>query len=472
MTGPVRDEINRSIVTRLSSSRAVVDTIFIPQQLTLQEEVALKGNFPEYELKFQGTSKQGHAAAAASRIIETQLLLDKAHYRAGRSPDNRDVDIKDLGGNYSVHFKRSRDNVHCCAPILDVQDQNRAAARKEILRDATRGNNETITAFTERRARYIANPDEKYHCDRLAQDCHVTARAMIAVHSLYSVTPEELGEAMKNAKVDVCHATLMYAPTVQVVGAGELAAGVYYRKHKVDGVERVSFYFTGDECLGYTHDLKDYLRWFSVPVIPCRDGAGLVIEIAETRGYVARLVIRRHECIVGGSVTRRIWYERVGYQVVTSWKNERHGCSSGLFTRDDARAKLRREVLCVDSVFVTKVRNYALRAPDKTFSLRELMSVAMSYSARTIFQSGRSVVDGPNLSTDVLASVVVAVYVDALVQREDMAETVELLQSEAARRKKQTGEPIILKAVTKVMDLLKKFFGGSTSYDEVVGKLA
>ena len=227
LQGPVRDEINRSIVTRLTVKKTVTDTIFVPQQLTLKEQMALKENFPEYELNFLGTSKQGHAAAAASRIVETQLLLDKAHYRASQSPEGRDVDIKDLGGNYGVHFKRSRDNVHCCAPILDVQDQNRAAARKEILRDAARGNNETVTAFTERRARYIRNLDEKYHCNRLAQDCHVTARAMIAVHSLYSVTPEELGEAMKNAKVEVCHATLMYAPTVQVVGSGQLAPGVY-----------------------------------------------------------------------------------------------------------------------------------------------------------------------------------------------------------------------------------------------------
>ena len=236
------------------------------------------------------------------------------------------------------------------------------------------------------------------------------------------------------------------------------------------GAERVSFYFTGDECLGYTHNLRDYLRWFSVPVVPCRDGSGLTIEVAETRGYIARLVIRRHDSLVGGEVTRRIWYEQAGHQVVTSWKNERHGRSTSLFHHDDVRAKLRREVLCVDTVFVTKVRNYALRAPDKTFSLRDLMSVAMSYSARTIFQSGRSVVDGPNLCTDTLASVVVAVYVDALVQREDMAETVELLQSEAARKKRQTGEPIIAKVVKKTMESLKELLGGTTSYEKVVNQ--
>lgn len=133
-----------------------------------------------------------------------------------------------------------------------------------------------------------------FFCANKAEDCDVQGTSMIAVHSMYDMSPEDFGRAMIKHQTVVARGTFLFSPEVLVTDEGYVAdQGFCFRKEgqkvTIPGGTMVpsciKFWFKGDPSNGYVHYYPTYLRWVMNTSFTV-DGYHFYYELLENRGGV------------------------------------------------------------------------------------------------------------------------------------------------------------------------------------------
>lgn len=236
LTERIRADVNNELVKPCR-------TIKVPQALSGEQEGALSTAFPEFRLQFTRMVGASHPYSAASRNLEVELLLSQLKYDDTVTVD-RDVYIKDVGGNPARHLCRR--NIHCCCPPLSVRD----VSRLMMARDTAEQRGETL--------------GPRRLCEHKAQHCAVTARYNMYIHSTYDMTCEDIADSMFISKAIRGVGTYVYHDRMVFQDVGTIPIlGAHYTMN----VERNTIQFTYYDDQDYVHNLAEYRRFASSQVI-------------------------------------------------------------------------------------------------------------------------------------------------------------------------------------------------------------
>ncbi len=238
-----RSEQPRSTVRKMRVVRPVVSDA---------EQEELRRQFPEYQLNFTGKTVQAHAYAAASRMLEGEVLLDKIGDISGK--------IVDVGGNWVEHLINRRLHVHSCCPILDYRDAARQKERElrlEKFESANSANQRTSPGVE----LYRRTPDQVV-CHLRSEECKYKAKAVMFLHSTYDIPFDSLAKIMYVHQAEVAYGCFVFSPQILLQDSGRVAGVNAY--FEVDRKRNsIRFTFVGDGSNGYEHDYSQYLMYLA-----------------------------------------------------------------------------------------------------------------------------------------------------------------------------------------------------------------
>lgn len=250
-------------------SRLKKDTISISYVLTPEETADLVAYAPEFELRFLDTDNHDHAMAAAMRIIDTAVVL-------GKTP--KGVVVKDVGGDPLQHVRREVEDVHVCAPVLDLKDPTRAPMRmmaaKRLLATSTSEVQKVL-------ARMYIEQDKRFVCNRKAEDCDYQAKLSMSIH-VYDVPIDMWPVIMARCGAVVHEGVVLYP-----LAALDSTVGVLSKaraRFEVDvASDRFCMGFANSPSWWYDHSWSRFMRYGSDQIINY-DGVRYSYRVTERRG--------------------------------------------------------------------------------------------------------------------------------------------------------------------------------------------
>ncbi|UDL09451.1 alpha a protein [Ligustrum mosaic virus] len=285
-----------AVVNSLEKKNVGRRQIDVRRNLTSDELQMLIKDYPEYSVTSSACESGTHSMAACYRFLETEYLLDFV--------PKKETTIWDIGGNWFSHMKfRSDLDIHCCCPILSLRDAERVETRYMSMQRYMRGDKDKSLALFSKYSSVLVdqarrkeciesgtlNPsqlDGELFCENTFQECVRKAPegslpVAIAVHSVYDIEVESLVRALKQKGITQMYGCMLFPPSILV---GEVKGDLPAVKGKFS-IEKgkISFFFLNDPNAGYTHDLKDYLRYFEDTYITIQNGV-FSIELLQMRG--------------------------------------------------------------------------------------------------------------------------------------------------------------------------------------------
>jgi hypothetical protein len=398
------------------------ERLILKMDLTTDEESLLTKQFPELKLEFLGRIKETHGLAHAFRLCEMQVHLkvlglmfnSESGFRRNKSFD---ATLVDIGGNYLMHFWRVRKGVHCCNPILGPYDALRHSKKFNELSTA-----QIPQKFEKEYRSLLYNEDNLYVCNSKAQDCPVTAKFGLCLHSSYDMNANDLVEIMERKNMNVISGSFIFSSEILVKESGVLGdLQVYFRKYSENDEIMIEFGFVGDSSLTYVHKYRNYLSIIETKfIISSTQKTSAFIELTTNRcGVQFFLVTRNLFSFPMGSLSNQIWFKDEGNVVVESWSFDIDRASNLKWLEEvslECGFGMVRERMIVPKKLVDDLLMYALRISEGKFSVGELYNMACSMNTRTIV-NGKDVMTPFRVDAMTLYKLVYAVYVSAYCER-------------------------------------------------------
>lgn len=292
--GTICDNIREQLVDTVENQKTK-KKIDVRRDLSQDQLQQLNDLYPERHIMTSACERGTHSFAAASRKIETDLLL---------SAIPKDAWVYDIGGNWATHVKRNDGrNVHCCCPVLDFRDAQRKMKRwmsvekfkadreaiapqigekiKEIALDETRISGNLKAGRTQ--------PEDlsgKWYCENTFEDCvyRVDKAYAMAIHSIYDIPLSGLVDGLEEKGIRHMTGTFLFSVDM-LLGKkrGDLpsVSGFF----EVAG-EFVKYGFYDDPNCGYKHNLSDLLEYLTKTFVKAKGGSVYYLELTEQRGDV------------------------------------------------------------------------------------------------------------------------------------------------------------------------------------------
>lgn len=409
------------------------ERLSIGYSLTDQERVELIKAYQNFNLNFvPHPAVHPHALSAAARVCELQEALTMLRYRSSTMQQGSVVLIKDIGGNPVVHLQRKRFNIHSCCPILDARDGQRETSRRIAMNDMLI--NETNKSHKEK-LRAVFTDEFKRRtiwCDRKGQDCGVTARGCVFIHSTYDMRTVDIADSMVRARADEAVITLFYAPEVFLKEKGTLN----HQKcnWQIRAGKTIIFNFQNDASWSYEHDIGTYLSLFCTNVIASTRGDIFTTEIVKVKLDVAFIKVTRvHSSVAVPTKLRRFLFfpdseERI---VLSSYKY----CPANPTHRDWHFKKVR---IVVTRSFYNQVKAYALTLTAARFNMHQVYDFAKSVNG-VIVVNGVSVTQKAALDVDDLYAASCAIFIICFQERWEMSQMTKELTETIVNARESAG---------------------------------
>jgi hypothetical protein len=225
---------------------------------------------PEFKILFRNRANHDHPRAAASRVLDHQLILS-------RLPTG--IPISDVGGNPLFHIRRGLSNVHICSPVIDRKDPGRHQLRKMEARKIMQDVNED-PRVSELAARYLER-DPTLVCDQIAQQCHTKSTVITAVH-VYDVPIQDWPKIMENKGASVVEGAVLFSPRFfeQREGVLEVAGA---RFEIIPEEDEFRMGFVDSPSWWYQHSWSSYMRYGVDQLIQSASGV-YSYKVVERRG--------------------------------------------------------------------------------------------------------------------------------------------------------------------------------------------
>lgn len=413
-----------SVINSVEKKDAGRKHIDVRRNLTSDELQTLIKDYPEYSVKSTACESGTHSMAACYRFLETEYLLDFLPKRESK--------IWDIGGNWFSHMKYRPDmDIHCCCPILSVRDCERLETRCANMQRFMRSDRERSlklyasyhNVLREQKRRKealesgVVGPqqlDGSVFCENTFQECVQraepgTVACAIAIHSVYDIEINSLVSALKEKGIAQMYGCMLFPPGI-LVGQTEGDLPAVKGKFSVKN-GKISFFFLNDPNAGYSHNLKDYLRYFEDSYVEIDRGL-FSIELMQMRGdtmffkitdvtaaaYHLRMRnIRMDEtfkCIPMGPCSSVV-------VPVYSWDNSGLHVSSALIPRN----------------IVEQGASYIMKSKDKDLSVAVLKNYLSSVNNSYIF-NGSQVRQGEKIGPRLISQLAVTLYLREKVYRE------------------------------------------------------
>nr|BBJ37187.1 152-kDa protein [Japanese soil-borne wheat mosaic virus] len=269
--------------------------IDVRRDLTQEQLQTLNELYPERHIVTSGCERGTHSFAAASRKIETDLLLS-------RMPKN--ANVYDIGGNWATHLKRKDTRkVHCCCPVLDFRDAQRKTTRwlsvEKFLSEKdsiSEHCGQKVLEIQEDEDRISNNlrkgavaPEDltgRWYCENRFEDCVYRAEKAygMAIHSIYDISLDDLVNAMEEKRIKYLVGTFLFSVELFLgKKRGELTSvdGFF----EIDG-GNVKYGFYDDTNCGYRHDLQQLMEYLTKTFVKAKGGSVFYLELTEQRGDV------------------------------------------------------------------------------------------------------------------------------------------------------------------------------------------
>lgn len=267
-----RNIIDEKITERFRQDlmvRSNSESIATPYALSQIDKTIISEEYPEFRIDFLNKSSHGHAFAATTRILETQLCYNefKSEYIEKILADHRvyNTFINDIGGNHTAKIPIDRKYVHSCEPKLSTYDACRKTQR--LLKNVLRGQ----------------KPTDVMICRNTVQDCNVKSMFAVAIHSIYDIPLQTLVDAMSKKMILKLVGCFMFHPMILQKNKGIIPGPK--ADYSVDSKNnKIFFGFRGDTNFTYTHNLKNYLQYVTTShIVSTVDHLEYVLELTNNR---------------------------------------------------------------------------------------------------------------------------------------------------------------------------------------------
>lgn len=441
-----RDEVMGNLISTASSSvrsplhdtlcshvRTVIDSvekkaanrkhIDVRRNISSEELQMLLNAYPEYAITSSACENGTHSMAACFRFLETEYLLDMV--------PQQDTFVYDIGGNWFSHMKfRADREIHCCCPILSLRDAERLETRMMAMQRYMRGPKgkpmrllgryqKILNEQAARKAAFESGNvnahalDGEVFCENTFQECvrevpEGFLRTAIAVHSIYDIKVEEFATALKQKRITQAYGCFLFPPGILIGQKEGVLPSVngHYRVEK----GKIKFFFANDPNAGYSHDLKDYLKYLEKTYIEVEGGV-FSIELIQQRGDTMFFKIT--------DVTAAVYHmhyrgmvEDETFKCVPMLKNS--SVVVPLFAWDHAKIKI--ECGFLPRTLVEQGAAFIMKNKDKDLNVAVLKNYLSSVNNSYIF-NGSQVRDGVKVAPDLLSKLAVTLYLRELVWR-------------------------------------------------------
>lgn len=365
------------------------EKVVIKENLNSEQCLFLQESYPAYDFEFRSVNNNAHGLLAASRKLETLVLLRKANIR-------KDTPFIDIGGDILFYESRNYTNYHVDAPILDIKDQQRWSTKIQHLKD---GKNDMYRIMEK-----LQDADNDLtHTDRIcirkAQECYTRAEKAIAVHSLYDISIADLHSTMSKRGIKFLYAVMMYDPAILYSDYGSNKTYGYHWNLSSGG-DKIVFSFENDGSYTYSHDMENYLSWFTVNMHHGRKDT-LMIEMCENIGGMQYLKI----CLVPtkeipSTLSHRIWFNTKGMDCIKvfdydySYPNSRSDVKFDLKSYFGSewvavqtglrRWPLRTKNIFLPKEFVKMVKKFVWASTESKFTPLEIFKITRSVASTFI----------------------------------------------------------------------------------------
>jgi len=413
----------RTVIDSVEKKAANRKHIDVRRNISSEELQMLLNAYPEYAITSSACENGTHSMAACFRFLETEYLLDMV--------PQRDTFVYDIGGNWFSHMKfRADRDIHCCCPILSLRDSERLETRMMSMQRYMRGPKEKplrllrryqkiLHEQAARKAAFLNNTVDaealngEVFCENTFQECVVKVpegflRTAVAVHSIYDIKVEEFVAALKRKGITQAFGCFLFPPAVLVGQKEGILPSVngHYRVEK----GKIKFFFANDPNAGYTHDLKDYLKYLEKTYIEIEDGV-FSIELIQQRGDTMFFKVTDVTTAVYHMKYRGMAFDETfkcipmlkNSSVVVplfSWNRSKISVISGLLPR----------------TLVEQGAAFIMKNKDKDLNVAVLKNYLSSVNNSYIF-NGSQVRDGVKVAPDLLSKLAVTLYLRELVWR-------------------------------------------------------
>nr|WNV36298.1 polyprotein [Rubber tree latent virus 2] len=391
-------------------------TVVIHQYLSHSQFKNLESDYPEFTLRFDQDLKTSHAYAAASRKIAHALIFKEIGYKVGkRLSTNHMMDVVDVGGNWYSHIVADRPRVHCCCPILSVQDDLREATRSRCFYDLDR----PVTPIIEREKRKLhtiklfEDPKTRFRvrCMKKSQNCNVSAPVLTMIHSAYDMSTTDIADSMLRHNSGFLMGVVMFVPELILEEKGVIPwLDCEWDRSRNDG--KIHFFFRGESTFGYSHTWENYKDLFQKKVwwTKGKDRAYVCQMLTNRSGeQYFSLTLLQNATIPHSTLSHRIWFANRDLVQVKYWTFDVRAVTLNT-------AMVQKTFVC-DSWTADKILTYALRQTTETkFNAAEIFSYAVAIDSKVIID-GTTVVRGKQTKPVELFDLAHAIYIQAYVLR-------------------------------------------------------
>nr|ANI85380.1 150 kDa protein [Soil-borne wheat mosaic virus] len=269
--------------------------IDVRRDLSQEQLQLLNDLFPERHIVSSNCERGTHSFAAASRKIETDLLLSRIPKRSW---------VYDIGGNWATHVKRNDGRkVHCCCPTVDIRDSARKTVRWASIEKYLDEKEEIPPEIGERIKRLQADEDKiyanlkaekaqpedldgKWYCGNKFEDCVFRAdRAYaMAIHSIYDIDLSDLANALEEKRIKVMSGTFLFSVDLLLGKKNGTLPTMDGFFEVEDGY--VKYGFHNDTNPGYKHNLNQLMKYLTKTFVVAKGGTIYYLELTEQRGDV------------------------------------------------------------------------------------------------------------------------------------------------------------------------------------------
>lgn len=258
----------------------------IPHRVSETVQVALTHAYPQYRLIFTHSKASGHAAAAASRLLENITLTRLCG-----------SDYSDVGGSYGFHLVNGgASKIHVCCPVYDVKDAQRSVIARHELENIARGASDE--ALAEATTKMTV-------CTNTLGVCQVKSKSIMMVQ-VYDATVDDMVNAMLIKGAEVLHFT-MITPGELLDGRESFFVDKLDCEIVTDAGAGLVFYKYG--CTTYTHNYTNIVRTMKTSVI-VKDGNLFSFEMYDIKCGVNYYKVVRTPYCPGINTVKILRYRR------------------------------------------------------------------------------------------------------------------------------------------------------------------
>nr|QEG59340.1 alpha A protein [Poa semilatent virus] len=430
----------KTVIDSVEQKAANRKRIDVRRNISSEELQVLINAYPEYAISSSACESGTHSMAACFRFLETEYLLDMVPIR--------DTFVFDIGGNWFSHMKyRSDRSIHCCCPILSLRDAERLETRMMNMQRFMRGSNDKKSLALEakyhgilhnaqrKQAAFAAHEvdahtlDGDVFCENTFQECVQKVpegflSTAISVHSIYDIKIEEFAQGLRNKNIRQAYGCFLFPPALLIGVAEGVMPSVNGHYKVVDG--KIKFYFANDPNAGYTHDLKDYLKYVELTFIEIKDGI-FQVELLQMRGDT--MFFKMTDVTVGA---HHLFYRNFrgdeNFKCVPMLKNT--SVVVPLFSW--SKGELSVETGFLPRTLVEQGASYIMKNKEKDLNVAVLKNYLSSVNNSYIF-NGSQVREGVKVAPDLLSKLAVTLYLREKVCRRRENKVVEHFEHELLR---------------------------------------